>query len=68
MAKHYATDENRVTFVPLSIKLRQHRTMLIAALADRLNLHPGWVAEILRMTRLAPGIVQAILVGKQPRL
>lgn len=107
--RHYASTGNRVTFVPLSIKRRQHRTMLIApqadgesssmgttsfdlplirtlgkayywqklldsgevptiaALADRLGLHQGWVAEVLRMARLAPDIVQAILSGKQPR-
>ena len=28
---------------------------------------PGWVAEVLRLTRLAPDIVQAILDGRQPR-
>ncbi len=27
----------------------------------------GWVAEVLRLTRLAPDIVQAILEGRQPR-
>lgn len=113
--RQYSTSENRITFVPLSIKRRQQRTLLIAppteklgtlaeqnspaktvsfdlplirtlgkayywqklldsgevptiaALADRLNLHQGWVAEVLRMTRLAPDIVQAILSGTQPR-
>jgi hypothetical protein len=39
----------------------------ITALAHRLNLEPGWVAEVLRMTRLAPDIVQAVLSGTQPR-
>lgn len=114
-ARQYSSAENRVTFVPLAIKRRQQRTLLIAptvpvpgsqpgqadptgvisfdltlirtlgkayywqklldsgevptiaALADRLNLHQGWVAEVLRMTRLAPDIVQAILSGTQPR-
>jgi hypothetical protein len=114
-ARQYSTPENRITFVPLSIKRRQQRTLLIApqaegrgisavqtspaaavsfdlplirtlgkayhwqklldsgevstiaALADRLVLHQGWVAEVLRMTRLAPDIVQAILSGTQPR-
>jgi hypothetical protein len=109
-----STTEHRVTFVPLSIKRRHRRTLLIAppsnvdsgvlcagpqgapsfdlplirtlgkafywqklldsgevatitALAHQLNLEPGWVAEVLRMTRLAPDIVQAILSGTQPR-
>ena len=109
-----STTERRVTFVPLSIKRRHRRTLLIAppgerdadapsaalqgapsfdlplirtlgkafywqklldsgevatitALAHQLNLEPGWVAEVLRMTRLAPDIVQATLSGTQPR-
>lgn len=113
-ARHYVTSENRVTFVPLSIKRRHRRTLLIAppegaeadmpragpqstpsfdlplirtlgkafywqrlldsgevptitALAHQLNLEPGWVAEVVRMTRLAPDIVQAVLSGTQPR-
>jgi hypothetical protein len=112
--RQYATSENRVTFVPLSIKRRHRRTLLIAppvdtetggrpaeaigapffdlplirtlgkafywqklldsgevatitVLAHQLNLEPGWVAEVLRMTRLAPDIVQAVLNGTQPR-
>lgn len=36
-------------------------------LARKLKLEPGWVAEVLRMTLLAPDIVQAILDGRQPR-
>jgi hypothetical protein len=36
-------------------------------LARQLKLEPGWVAEVLRMTRLAPDIVQAIVDGRQPR-
>jgi hypothetical protein len=36
-------------------------------LARQLRLEPGWVAEVLRLTRLAPDIVQAILEGRQPR-
>jgi hypothetical protein len=39
----------------------------ITALAHQLNLEPGWVAEVLRMTRLAPDIVQAVLSGSQHR-
>lgn len=36
-------------------------------LARQFKLEPGWVAEVLRMTRLAPDIVQAIVDGRQPR-
>lgn len=36
-------------------------------LARKLKLEPGWVAEVLRLTRLAPDIVQVILDGRQPR-
>ena len=36
-------------------------------LARSLKLEVGWVCEVLRMTRLAPDIVRAILDGRQPR-
>ena len=36
-------------------------------LAHRFKLEPGWVAEVLRMTRLAPDIIQAVVEGRQPR-
>ena len=36
-------------------------------LARRCRLETGWVCEVLRMTRLAPDIVRAILDGRQPR-
>lgn len=36
-------------------------------LARRFRLETGWVCEVLRMTRLAPDIVRAILDGRQPR-
>jgi hypothetical protein len=36
-------------------------------LARLFKLEPGWVAEVLRMTLLAPDIVRAILEGRQPR-
>ncbi|MCW7536257.1 hypothetical protein OOT46_00110 [Aquabacterium sp. A7-Y] len=36
-------------------------------LARQLKLDPGWVAEVLRLTLLAPDIVEAIFEGKQPR-
>ena len=36
-------------------------------LARSLKLEVGWVCEVLRMTRLAPDIIRAILDGRQPR-
>ncbi len=39
----------------------------IADLARQLRLEPGWVAEVLRLTRLAPDIVESVLDGRQPR-
>ena len=39
----------------------------VTELARQLRLETGWVAEVLRLTRLAPDIVQAILEGRQPR-
>ena len=36
-------------------------------LARNLKLEVGWVCEVLRMTRLAPDSIRAILDGRQPR-
>lgn len=36
-------------------------------LARALKLESGWVAEVLRMTNLAPEIIEAIFDGTQPR-
>ena len=36
-------------------------------LARLFKLEAGWVAEVLRMTLLAPDIVRAIVEGRQPR-
>ena len=36
-------------------------------LARNLKLEVGWVCEVLRMTRLEPDIIRAILDGRQPR-
>ncbi len=36
-------------------------------LARAFNLESGWVSEVIRMTNLAPEIVEAILEGRQPR-
>ena len=106
-SREYQSQGSVVTFVPLAIKRRHTRKLLIAPpgqedakvrssfdlpmirtigkafywqklldsgevanatdLARQLKLEPGWVAEVLRLTRLAPDIVQAILDGRQPR-
>jgi len=105
-ARSYITGGQRVTLVPLTIKRRQNRKLLIppapgatsvaggfdvpmiktlgkafywkrlidegvysttSHLAHALKLEPGWVAEVLRMTMLAPDIVEAIFEGRQPR-
>ena len=39
----------------------------VTELARQLRLEPGWVAEVLRLTRLAPDIVQAVAEGRQLR-
>ena len=36
-------------------------------IAQREDLHPSTVNELLRLTLLEPAIVQAILAGQQPR-
>ena len=105
-ARSYVSDGQRVTLVPLTIKRRQNRKLLIpptpyaaaatggfdvpmiktlgkafywkrlidegvypttADLARALKVETGWAAEVLRMTMLAPDIVEAIFEGRQPR-
>ncbi|MFV0283748.1 MAG: hypothetical protein ACK5JE_08170 [Castellaniella sp.] len=106
-ARHYTQDHHRVTAVPLTIRRRQNRKVLIppsesgsalaaggldapmiktlgkafywlkqldsgkystiADLARSQGMEPGWVAEILRMTLLAPDIIETIIAGEQPR-
>ncbi len=36
-------------------------------LARSLKLEVGWVCEVLRLTRLAPDLIRAILEGRQSR-
>jgi hypothetical protein len=36
-------------------------------LAHAMKVEPGWAAGVLRMTMLAPDIVEAIFEGRQPR-
>ena len=105
-ARSHVSNGQRVTVVPLSIKRRHNRKLLIppasdatgatggldvpmiktlgkafywkrlidegvyatsADLARALNVECGWAAEVLRMTMLAPDIVEAIFEGRQPR-
>lgn len=105
-ARSYVSGGQRVTVVPLTIKRRQNRKLLIspapdpitaaggfdvpmiktlgkafywkrlidegvypttADLARALKLEPGWAAEVLRMTALAPDVIAAIFEGRQPR-
>jgi hypothetical protein len=102
--RSYASGGSRVTLVPLVIKRRQSRKLLIAPASDvqaggldapmiktlgkafywarlieqgvypsvshlarALKLDAGWAAEVLRLTLLAPDIVESILEGRQPR-
>lgn len=105
--RNYTSGPQRVTTVPLTIRRRQNRKLLIpppgaesvldaggldrpmiktlgkafywqrlldegqhagsTALAQALKLDAGWVAEVLRLTLLAPDIVEAIIEGRQPR-
>jgi hypothetical protein len=106
-SREYQSQGSAVTFVPLTIKRRHTRKLLIAPpgqedakvrssfdlpmirtigkafywqklldsgevanateLTRQLKLEPGWMAEVLRLTRLAPDIMKAILDGRQPR-
>jgi len=47
--------------------LDQGKYSTIRDLALSMKLEQGWVAEVLRMTTLAPDIIEAILDGQQPR-
>jgi len=39
----------------------------IRDLSMSMKVEHGWVAEVLRMTTLAPDIIEAVLDGQQPR-
>ncbi len=106
-ARNYTTGQQRVTVVPLTIRRKQNRKVMIPPagddsvlgtgghdlpmirmlgkafywqrlldegryptandLARSLKLEPGWVAEVLRLTTLAPDIIDSVLDGRQPR-
>ena len=105
-ARNYVTGQQRVTMVPLTIRRKQYRKVMIPPpgersvlgaggedipmirtlgkafywqklldqgefatitdLARSMKLEQGWVAEVLRMTTLAPDIVAAILDDALP--
>ena len=106
-ARDYTTGHQRVTLVPLTIRRKQNRKVMIPPpgdgpgqgngghdlpmikmlgkafywqrlldegryptandLARSLKFEPGWVAEVLRLTTLAPDIIESVLKGHQPR-
>ena len=47
--------------------LDEGRYAHVGELASNLKLERGWVAEILRMTLLAPDIITTVVEGRQPR-
>lgn len=47
--------------------LDEGRYAHVGELAGKLKLERGWVAEILRLTLLAPDIITTIVEGRQPR-
>ncbi len=47
--------------------LDQGRYPTSREMARALKLDQGWMAEVLRMTALAPDIIESILEGRQPR-
>lgn len=47
--------------------LDEGRYANVRELSVDLKVEPGWAAELLRMTLLAPDIVEAIVAGRQPR-
>lgn len=106
-ARDYSNGQQRVTVVPLTIRRKQNRKVMIPPAGDEsvlgtgghdlpmirmlgkafywqrlldegryptandlarsLKLEPGWVAEVLRLTTLAPDIIESVLEGCQPR-
>lgn len=105
--RSFVTGAQRVTVVPLSIRRKHNRKLMIpppgapyamsagyqdlpmiqtlgkafywqrllddgkfgsiAEMAKHFDLEAGWMAEVLRMTTLAPDIIEAVLDGRQPR-
>jgi len=46
--------------------LREGDCQTLEEIADAENINPSYISRVLRMTLLAPEIVEAILAGKQP--
>ena len=46
--------------------LREGEYQTLEEIADAENINPSYVSRVLRMTLLAPEIVEAILAGRQP--
>ena len=46
--------------------LREGDYQTLEEIADAENINPSYVSRLLRMTLLAPDIVEAILAGRQP--
>ena len=46
--------------------LREGEYQTVEEIADAENINPSYVSRVLRMTLLAPEIVEAILAGRQP--
>ena len=46
--------------------LREGDYQTLEDIADAENINPSYVSRVLRMTLLAPDIVEAILAGRQP--
>jgi hypothetical protein len=46
--------------------LREGNYQTLEEIADAENINPSYVSRVLRMTLLAPEIVEAILAGRQP--
>jgi hypothetical protein len=106
-ARSFVTGAQRVTLVPLSIRRKHNRKLMIppagaygvlsaghqdlpmirtlgkafywhklldeghfesiAEMAKHFDLEAGWMAEVIRMTTLAPDIIETVLEGRQPR-
>jgi hypothetical protein len=43
------------------------RSVQIHGTLKYFDLEAGWMAEVIRMTTLAPDIIEAVLEGRQPR-
>ena len=70
----FATAKPDARLIKLLIKARRFNTALVrsegvpfAALAEREGVSPSYFTRLVRLSYLAPDIIQAILDGRQPR-